>query len=337
MIEITAAQNPTLTGHDEAIRQVTAAFASGRLPHAWLIAGIEGIGKATFAYHIAAHVLSCGQIAIGRIDAQHPAAKLVIAEAHPDMLVVRRTANEKGDLRDTIAVDDARKIAGFLHMTAAHNGWRVAIVDEAHTLNRNGQNAILKILEEPPQRALILMTATSPGMLLPTIRSRCRVLPLEPLDEAHMTAVLARLAPDLGGTELSRLIALAGGSVGFALKTIRAEALPLYEELLAVLGALPELDVARLHKLADRIGRKADAESFDVVVTLLVDLLRCSARARATGEKGLEMNAAKALPLDRALRLWDGTRTTFALADQANLDKKLAFIKAVSDIRCAVA
>jgi DNA polymerase-3 subunit delta' len=338
MSDLAPAQNPVLTGHEEGIRQVTVAFTGSRMPHAWLLTGIEGIGKATLAYHIATHVLSGGQIPIGKIDTKHPAAKLVMAEAHPDLLVVRRTANDKGDLRETIAVDEARKIGGFLHMTAAHNGWRVVIIDEAHTLNRAGQNAILKILEEPPPSALIVMTATSPGMLLPTIRSRCRHLSLAPLNDIEMVTILTRFASELGDGELKYLITLAGGSAGFALKAIRAEALPLYEEMLAILGSLPDLEVARVHKLADRIGRKADAESFDVVVTLLVELLRRAARARATGEKGsTDMGALKGMPLDRALRIWDHTRATFALADQSNLDKKLAFIKAVSDIRQAVA
>jgi len=329
--------NPVLIGHDEAIRQVTDAFASGRMPHAWLIAGIEGIGKATLAYHIAHHVLAGGQNPIGKIDMRHPASKLIAAEAHPDMLVVRRTANDKGDLRDVIVVEEALKIAQFLHMTATHNGWRVVVIDEAHALNRHGQNAILKILEEPPPRALILMTATAPGALLPTIRSRCRILPLEPLDDHHMTTILARLEPELPGAQLKELIALSGGSIGFALKVIRSETLPLYEELLALLGAMPELDVARLHKLGDQIGRKADAESFDVITSLLTDLLRRSVRARAIGEGASGANVLSALQLDCALQLWDKTRATFALAKSANLDKKLAFINAMSDIRRAVA
>jgi DNA polymerase-3 subunit delta' len=328
-------QNPTLFGHEGAIRQVTEAFTSSRMHHAWLITGSEGIGKATLAYHIANHVLSGGKNPIGKLDVKNPAAKLIMAEAHPDLLVVQRTANDKGDLRDTIAVEDARKIASFLHMTAAHNGWRVAIIDEAHTLNRSSQNAILKILEEPPPRALILITVTSPGILLPTIRSRCRVLSLNPLDDQQMTVILSRLAPELNDPEMKQLIALAGGSVGFALKTICAEALPLYQELLNLLGEMPALDVPRLHKLADQIGRKADAESFDVVTGLLIDLLRRTARARATGEG--TANFLPTLQLDRALQLWDRTRTTFAVADSANLDRKLAFINAVSDIRRAVA
>lgn len=322
------AHNPVLIGHDEAIRQIGEAFASGRMHHAWLIAGIEGIGKATLAYHIANFVLSGGQNPPGKLDLNHPAGKLIRAEAHPDMLVVRRTPNEKGEMRNVIVVEDALKIAAFLHKTATHSGWRVVIVDEAHVLNRFGQNAILKILEEPPARTLIVITTTAPGALLPTIRSRCRLLPLAPLDDAHMKTILARMQPDLPEEDVKRLIALAGGSIGFALKIVRTETLPLYEELLGLLGAMPELDIARLHKLADQIGRKADAESFEVITALLVDHLRQLVRSQAlAGQK----------ELDRPLQLWDKTRATFALADSANLDHKLAFINAISDIRRAIA
>jgi hypothetical protein len=102
------------------------------------------------------------------------------------------------------------------------------------------------------------------------------------------------------------------------------------------LGSLPKLDTARLHKIADQISRKADAESFDVISTLLTELLRRAARAQAVGT-GVSLSPLSALPLDRALQVWDKTRSTFALAENANLDKKLAFVNAVSDIRRAVA
>lgn len=315
----------SLIGHDEALRQAAEAFASGRMHHAWLIVGIEGIGKMTLATHIAHHVLSNGAGKAGVVNAQDRVAKLIAAEAHPDMLTIRRATDDKtGEMRKVIIVDDARKIDAFLRMTATHGGWRVVIVDEAHALNRNAQNAILKILEEPPPQALILMTATTPGALLPTIRSRCRIVHLAPLDEAHMKTVLARAQPDLSGEALERLIALSGGSAGFALKIVRTQTLTLYDELLEIIAS-PAPDIARLHKLVDQISRKADAEGFEVVTTLLVEHLRQSVRAEAVaGQRGGA--------LDHKLRVWDKVRATFALADSANLDRKLAFINAVGEI-----
>ena len=325
------ASTPHLIGHDDAMRQVTEAFGSGRMHHAWLMVGPDGIGKTTLAYHIANHALSSGQNPLGRIDLQHRIAKLIMAEAHPDMLVIRRAADEKtGELRNVIVVDDALKIGSFLHRTSTHGGWRVVIIDEAHRLNRHGQNAILKILEEPPARALILMTATTPGALLPTIRSRSRVLHLASLDHAQMKAVLSRQAPALAADDLDQLIALSEGSIGFALKILRTETLPLYAELIGLMQAMPELDIVRLHKLADQISRKADAESFEILSALLLQYMRVSISTAAR-------HGADGASLNRKMEMWDKLRATFAVGDSGNLDRKLTFIKAISDIRAAIA
>lgn len=317
--------NPHLVGHDDAMQQIGEAFASGRMHHAWLIAGIEGIGKTTLAYHIAQHVLSAGENTLGKLDMNHRVAKLVAAEAHPDMLVVRRATDDKtGELRNVIVVDDALKIATFLHKTATHGGWRVVIIDEAHTLNRHGQNAILKILEEPPARVLILITVSSPGALLPTIRSRCRVLQLAPLGLPHMRNVLLQAAPDVPPYEIEKLIDLSQGSIGFALKILRTETLPLFEELLKLLE-MPKLDTPRLHKLADQISRKADAESFEVVRALLIEHLRQSARKLASENT----NTAA---LENKIQLWERVKGFFTTADFSNLDRKLAIINVANDI-----
>jgi DNA polymerase-3 subunit delta' len=316
-----------LVGHEEAVRQVGEAFASGRMHHAWLMTGIDGIGKTSFAWHIANHVLSNGKNPIGKYNPHDRVTKLIQAEAHPDMLVVRRATDEKtGELRNVIVVDDALKVASFLRKTSTHGGWRVVIIDEAHMMNRHGENAILKILEEPPTHALILITATTPGALLPTIRSRCRVLQLVPLDNAHMKAVLTRSAPDLPAEEMDRLIAISCGSAGFALKVARTESLPLYEELQSLLNALPALDMPRLHKLADQISRKADVESFQVITTLFLDRLRESTLQNAK-------NGSNPALVQRCLTVFDKVTATFSTSDKANLDRKLAFIRAVSDVR----
>ncbi|MFY9288912.1 MAG: DNA polymerase III subunit delta' [Alphaproteobacteria bacterium] len=318
-------QTDHLIGHDEALRQVGDAFAGSRMHHAWLISGIEGIGKATFAYHIAHHVLSGGENKLGKLDMNHRVAKLVSAEAHPDMLIVRRAMDEKtGELRNVIVVDDVLKVANFLHKTSTHGGWRVVVIDEAHALNRHGQNAILKILEEPPARVLILITVTTPGSLLPTIRSRCRLLSLNPLNDAHLRIILMRSGPDLSPEEMQRLLTLSGGSVGFALKILRTETLPLYEEMLALLSDMPKLDITRLHKLTDQISRKADAESFDVLRALMIEHVRIVAR-----EQALSGNARAG----QSLQVWDRVQSIFASADHANLDRKLAFINVMNEIK----
>lgn len=318
-----------LVGHEDAAEQVRAAFASGRMHHAWLITGIEGIGKTTLAWHIANHVLSNGDIPIGTYNPHNRVTKLIQAEAHPDMLVVRRAVDEKtGERRNVIVVDDVLKVSAFLRKTSTHGGWRVVLIDEAHAMNRHGENAILKILEEPPAHALILMTATTAGAMLPTIRSRCRLLPLAPLDKAHMNTVMARQAHELDAATRDRLIALSGGSIGFALKIAQAEALPLFDELMAILGAFPTLDVPRLHKLADQVSRKADSDSYEVLRALLLERVRHSTVQSA-------VDGGDAALVGRCLQLSEKLVNTFASADGANLDRKLAFIRAIGDIRDA--
>lgn len=320
---------PPFVGHKDALGEAQEAFRSGRMPHAWLISGSEGIGKAAFAKHLAQFALADGQGDIGTPDPENPTVRLVDAETHPDLMIVRRETDEKtGALKGTIPVDAVQKIAPFLHKTASHGGWRVVILDEAHTLNRHGQNAILKIVEEPPPRALILLTVTTPGVLLPTIRSRSRVLQLSPLGDEDLRTLLQASAPQTPPDEAEAVIKLSNGSIGFALKIIRTQSLPLYREMLDILNGLPELDVARQHKLTDRLARKADAEAFDVLTTLLIEHLRLTAR-----EEARKYPQGR---VDKALDLWKKTRETLATAERSNLDPKLAFINAICDLRAGI-
>ncbi len=323
-------------GHETAKKQIEEAYDSGRMHHAWLLIGPEGIGKASLAFHIAHLVLSGGANRFGKFNPQNPDARQIMAESHPDLFILRRPVDEKtGKIKETIPVEEARKLSGFLRLTASKTGGRrVAIVDEAHLMNRNAQNAILKMIEEPPSGAVIILTATTVGMMLPTIRSRCRLLPLEPLKPQEMEVVLARLGAEIpSGAEKARLLELSGGSVGLALKILESEALAFFEEALDLLKNLPDLDMPRLHRLGDLMGKKADAESFKIVTELLVETLRKAVRSAALGQKdgfGLAAKLAPAGRLDKALEVWENMRETFAMANGANLDNKLALIAAMT-------
>jgi len=322
--------SPTLIGHDESLKQIINAFDSGRMPHAWLITGVEGIGKTTLAYHIAHHALSSGKNCVGNIDINHPVAKLIYAEAHPDMLVVRRSPDHKtGEMRNVIVIEDALSVASFLHKTSSHGGWRIVIIDEAHHLNRSSMNALLKIIEEPPPSTLILITATTPGVLLPTLRSRCRLLPLLPLQENNLRLVLMRHQPDLDEATLKQLIDRSGGSVGFALKVLKSETLPLLGDVLDILNSRPHFDVVRLHKLADQISRKADQESFNTLTSLLIEHLRGIVYNQALADLKLGQLGLK-------IELWDKARSDLSLAMTSNLDRKLAFINVLTSLRSSL-
>jgi len=179
----------SLFGHREAELALLNAYRSGRIPHAWLIGGAQGIGKATLAYRMARFVLAhrdplAPDVQAARtlaVDPSHPVARHVAAGAHGGLLTLERTLNDKGVMRTVITVDETRETISFFGSTAAVEGWRVCIVDTVDELNANAANALLKVLEEPPRQSLFFLVSHAPARVLPTIQSRCRKLPLRPL------------------------------------------------------------------------------------------------------------------------------------------------------------
>ena len=253
--------NPLLLGHHAAEATILDALRAGRMHHAWLITGPDGVGKATLAFRFARRLLAglpADLSAVGdlALDPAHPTFRRVAAGSHADLLTVELGVNEKtGRQRSQIAVDDVRRIGGFMSLTPAEGGWRVVVVDGAEDLNQASANALLKVLEEPPARALLILCCAAPGRLLPTIRSRCRRLRLDPLDDAAMALLLAACLPELSEDERLRLITLAEGSPGRALRLADAEGLKIAALVDEVLAALPNLPAGRAYALADTLLR----------------------------------------------------------------------------------
>jgi DNA polymerase III subunit delta' len=252
-----------LAGHALAEAALLAAFRSGRMPHGFLLVGAKGIGKATLAYRLARFVLAhphpaAAEVAAATslaVDPAHPVARRIAALAHGDLLVLERTANEKGVLRQQIAVEDVRRTVSFFGSTAGEGGWRIAIVDAVDELNRFSANALLKVLEEPPQRSLLLLVSHSLARVPPTLRSRCRIVTLRPLAQAEVAAALAAAMQSAADDEGVRAAASAAdGSVERALALLDADALALRQQALAVLDRLPALDANALHAIGDAIA-----------------------------------------------------------------------------------
>src|SRR5438309_2362130 len=189
-----------LFGHREAETALLNAYRSGRIPHAWLIGGAQGIGKATLAYRMARFVLAHRDPLAAdvrhaealQVDPSDPVARHIAAGAHGSLLTLERSLNDKGVMRTVITVDETRETISFFGSTAAVDGWRVCIVDTVDELNPNAANALLKILEEPPQQSLFLLVSHAPSRVLPTILSRCRKLPLRALASSDVVRAAAR-------------------------------------------------------------------------------------------------------------------------------------------------
>ena len=168
MIPLEPRENPLMFGHAGAQAQVLEAMRSGRMHHAWLITGAPGVGKATLAFRFARRLLAGVKPGdtLG-MDPADPVFRRVAVGSHADLLTVEREWDEKKSrLRGEIVVDDARAISTFLRLTPAEGGWRVVVIDGAEHLNRNAANSVLKMLEEPPPRAVLLLTCAAPGRLL---------------------------------------------------------------------------------------------------------------------------------------------------------------------------
>jgi len=319
--------NPLLRGHGEAEALLAEAMRSGRMHHAWLITGPMGIGKATLAFRFARRLLA-GGADTGELSlpAEHPVFRRVAAASHADLLTVEREWDPKRKkLRGEIIVDDVRRVSEFLRRTPAEGGWRVVVLDGAEDLNRNAANALLKVLEEPPSRAVLLMTCAAAGRLLPTIRSRCRRLRLGPLADADLLALLRQYRPELDDDATGRLVTLAEGSIGRALQLAEGEGIGFAELVNQVLAALPELGVARAHAVADALGRDEDAFStfMDLLRAAIASAVRDAARGRADPDQA-RLIALR--PLDAWVDVWHGLTQLQDETEFAYLDKRQAIV-----------
>ncbi|MDQ7247998.1 DNA polymerase III subunit delta' [Dongia sedimenti] len=347
-----AASAIRLIGHGAAEKAFLNALEAGRMPHAWLITGPRGVGKATLAFRMARALLAApaeapavegglfGDTPEATLDMEpsHPVFRRLAELAHSDVRLLRRSLNDKGKLRSEIVIEDVRAAIDFLRLTPAEGAWRVLIVDAADDLNRNAANALLKILEEPRPRTVLILVSHAPGRLLATIRSRCRRLTLAPLPEDVMSAEIKARAPDLGDADLHLVATLAEGSLGHALTLIETDALALFREIAGLLVQWPRADTAALHKLADRLGGRGAEREFEQGAELLewigARFLRNAALGgnvtpeRFPGEADLTRKWLGAAGLDRWLELWEKVERLFARVLSVNLDRRQAWLTA---------
>ncbi len=346
-----ARETLTLIGHGANERLVSDALSGNRVPQAWLLAGPPGVGKATFAYRMARFLLTGGGAAAGpslfgdsapitslAVNEDHPAVRQIAVGSHPDLLVIEREMDEKRDkMKAAISVDQVREISQFLHLTASQGGWRVVLIDSADEMNVNAANALLKILEEPPKRALLLLVSHTPGRLLPTIRSRCRLLRFAPLlpEEVRIAAEAV-----LEGEPLDPIaLTLSDGAPGRALALADPDTRSVLTDLLALFRQAPKCDPAAVHGFAEKLGKAAADAQYRSFVTQfdawLMRVIRHSARnGRVPNDLPGEAEAAEAVlraagSLDRLIEVWEKNTQLFRQTDGLNLDRKQAVLSAL--------
>ncbi|MFL6764057.1 MAG: DNA polymerase III subunit delta' [Sphingomicrobium sp.] len=303
-----------IVGQDRALEQFASAWASRKLHHAWLLAGPKGVGKASFAKAAARRVLADAaglSVQLPGIDSsdEHPMVKLIEAGSHPDMRWLERVENPKkpGTLYRNILIEQVRALSELFDLSPAMSDWRVAVIDTVDELDAPGANALLKMLEEPPPNSLFFLVSHAPGRLLPTIRSRCRRLDFQKLDDDAMTSILDGHAPAMSAAERQRIITMSFGSAGRALAFAELDLAKLEDAALAILRQ-GDPSNARRSDLATELGKKGAADRYSAFLDLAPALIAREAR---------ELRGPR---LERALDAYARARELVAVAPRLSLD-----------------
>jgi DNA polymerase-3 subunit delta' len=324
-----------LFGHEDAARAFLDAVGSARLHHAWLIGGPEGVGKATLAYRIARFLLAHPRAGApaGTLDVaqDHPVQRLIAAQSHPNLAVLRRAAaTDKKAASTSIPVDAVRKAMGLFTSTATDGGYRVCIVDSADDLLAASANALLKMVEEPPPRSIFLIVSHAPQRVLPTIRSRCRRLTLRPLAPDNVRRAVSSLGPPWTqhpSDALTQAISLGEGSVRRTLEMLDETKIRLVRDVLAALRALPEVNAKAVLSLSETLARKDGEEAYALTLDTVLRWAGDEIRGKAA------LGAARLAPLAEAC---EKVARAAQEADEYNLDRRPLVISMFDDLARAV-
>lgn len=323
-------------GHAEAERALLDALKSNRLPQAYIIGGEPGIGKATLAWRLARFVLAHPDLEAASaaqdlaVDPDHPAARKIAALSHGNVFLLRREWNEKTRRHfSEIRVDDVRQATQMFQRSAGGEGYRICIVDSADDLNRSAANALLKLVEEPPPRSLFLIVAHQPGLVLPTLRSRCRALLLRPLSAGEIVSVIEGLGEPWTDVELGALRAVADraqGSVSAALRLLMDDGLERDRLVSQLLDNLPALDWRAVHALADQAAGRDNEAEFDRLMASIIAWI--DARLHSEAARG----AGRLAPL---AEVWEKAAEAAREAEVMNLDKRPLILSIFADLAAA--
>lgn len=325
----------SIIGHDAPIADFLSAMRGPRMHHAWLITGPEGVGKASAATALAKRLL-CEAAGPGLPDdhldvpENNPIGKLVDAHTHPDFILLDRLPRDMKALRDVerrdwpadversrnITVDQVRALGGTFALTPSYSRSRVVLVDSIDDMERGAANALLKSLEEPPQGTIFLLVSQAPGRLLPTIRSRCRMLRFGALDDDAMRVALRRRLPDIADAELAALVAAGEGAPGRALGLAGLD-LAGMDASLQALARHGDPDNAVRAGLAQSLSAKAVQRRYEAFLGRAPAFIAEEARSRSGAALAAAIeawSAARVLGESAIRQSLDPQMTVFALA-----------------------
>ena len=363
-VEKAPEQQAKLFGHEEAEKNILDLWNKGTLAGSWLITGSKGVGKATFAYRVARFVLAQESDEKGLFGNETPSSlylaeadhifKAVALRTHPDLKVIERSLKEE-EIKsrqalleagktldpetekerkrfDEIRVSDIREAGDFLRRTSAVGGWRIVIIDSADEMNVNAANALLKSLEEPPNQTLLLLISHNPGRLLPTIRSRCRKIPLKPLKKDILENFLQENRPHLAPEEYHSTALLAEGSPGLGLSLIDEGGVALFKKLLELFYAFPAFEVPQLYEFAEKTLK--DKEKMKMAQDMLLRWLNRLSIALSQAKEIEEIVPHEKMILQKfaahlnPLELMDISDEIKGMFLDIDLDQKQAFVNA---------
>lgn len=341
--DLSPRNNTFLLGHEEAEQMFLNAWKNNSLHNSWLISGVEGVGKATLAYKLARFLLSADESAKAKytsidISPDSPICKLVSNNSHPDLKIIERDYTETdrkkvikaikdgdrlsdAELKDLkksafIRIDDVRTINEFLSKRSSGDGWRVVIIDSIDDMNGASANAVLKILEEPPHKTLMMLISHNPNRLLPTIKSRCAKLELKPLKETQVASLLRRYRPEMDEKSIKKITSIASGSIGKALNYVDNNAADRFDTLSNLLSTGASFKLSNLLDFCNEAASNED--NYYLTQELILKYL--SEKVKQTTQV-MEVAAA-----------WDNAVKIFSETDRLNLDKKQALINIIAHV-----